>query len=394
MNRHGVLDRSLSYHGGVCRWFTCPLLILALSVATGLPAHAGEADASAAVPVPAPVPVPALEPGEAREILVFADGDRTRGKLIGRDGDMLVFQSVRFGELRVPAASATVEAAPVVGGKAVAADGTEPARLQPYTMPPSLPAGEAVVVGPAGAPVEMTPPGIWTSPAALLQAAFRFLGPWKGRFALSASLRNDTSSGEEIGVDLGFSRKWQNDEAKFESRYYFSRTDNATVRDLLKGNGLLRHDFRGPYFISYRPTAEWNRNHKVNGVAAVYVLTQEAIGIGVNLIDRKDQKVGLGVAENVFNLWTLSEESHSVRGVQSLFGEFDFSLPWRITIAGRGTWFYSLSTGDRGWEDQLEVKKMFSDTLSLGLRREARHNNPDRRIADYSLFRLQLGFDF
>jgi len=40
---------------------------------------------------------------EPREVLVFADADRVQGRLIGRDGGFLVFQSKRFGERRVAA---------------------------------------------------------------------------------------------------------------------------------------------------------------------------------------------------------------------------------------------------------------------------------------------------
>jgi hypothetical protein len=40
------------------------------------------------------------------------------------------------------------------------------------------------------------------------------------------------------------------------------------------------------------------------------------------------------------------------------------------------------------------VAKKLTETLSLGLRHEARYNAPDVRSADYSLLRLFLGFDF
>ncbi|BET65267.1 hypothetical protein ASA1KI_01850 [Opitutales bacterium ASA1] len=318
-----------------------------------------------------------------REILVFADGDRTTGNLTGRTDQFLVFRSTRFGELRVPLDEAHVERLPVAMPLA-STQPVEPSRLVPFAI-------EAV--SDDESPRFPAPRRWWSSAAEFSDSVFGFLGPWKGRLGVTFSLTGN-GEGRNLGADLGVSREWDTAVAKFNTNYYFSETNDVVGTDLLKGSGLLRHDFRGPFFVSYRPTLEWNRNHFVSGVEADYVLVQESVGLGVNLWDRPGRKVGLGVAENVFNLWTLADGDHSLRDTQSLFAEFDFALPWRMKIGGRGTWYYSIANGDRGWEDQFEITKKFSDTLSLGLRREARHNNPDERIADYSLLRLQLGLDF
>jgi len=44
--------------------------------------------------------------------------------------------------------------------------------------------------------------------------------------------------------------------------------------------------------------------------------------------------------------------------------------------------------------NKIELDKKFTETLSIGLRHELRHNNPDVRAADYRLLRLIIGFDF
>ncbi len=44
----------------------------------------------------------------ARDVLVYPDGDRVQGRLVEKTGDTIVFQSDRFGLLRVPAAGAEV----------------------------------------------------------------------------------------------------------------------------------------------------------------------------------------------------------------------------------------------------------------------------------------------
>lgn len=357
-----------------------------------------------AADTPGPAPSGDAAPGESSsDVLIFADGDRTRGKLVGRDGDFLVFQSRRFGELRVKSDTARVESIPTPETTAKGEEAVVEANPTATSLAQSpVPSAEPVPAAPTSTPSGETAASsnastferIWESPADLAVSLFHFLGPWRGRFAIASSLTQDTSRGTNLGVDLTFSRKWEADLAKFETHYYLSKTDDVVDTDLLKGNGTLRHDFKGPFFINYRPTLEWNRNHTVNGAPADYVLLQQAIGVGVNLLERGEQKIGLGIAENSFDLWTLPDHTHSTRDSQSIFIEFDLSLPWRITFTNRDVYFYSFATGEHGWEDQFELVKRFSDTLSLGLRREARRNNPDKRIADYSLLRVQLGLDF
>lgn len=349
-----------------------------VAVAGALAFHGiGRAEPSA----PRPAPSPALQ------ILILPDGDRLTGQLVRRDGDTLIFASRHVGEVRASARTARLE--PLTRpAESVATTSVKPPA-------PAAAAHEAPRVALRSKPARDSSTPWWRAPSAIGDQVAGFLGPWKGRFALALALTQDgAGSGETYGVDLSFSRKWTHDEARFDTHYYFSQVDGLVKTDLFKGSGIIRHDFRGPVFVSYRPTVEWNRNHVIAGEDADYVLGQHAIGIGVNLIDTPSRKLRLGVAENVNHLWTLDTDEHSTRDSQSLFGEVELELPWRVSVRARGTWFYTVATGDSGWEDQLEVTKKFTDTLSLGLRREARQNNPDPRIADYSLLRFQVGLDF
>jgi hypothetical protein len=47
-------------------------------------------------------------PAPARDVLVYPDGDRVQGRLVEQTEGILVFQSDRFGLLRVPATGAVV----------------------------------------------------------------------------------------------------------------------------------------------------------------------------------------------------------------------------------------------------------------------------------------------
>jgi len=318
-------------------------------------------------------------------VLVFPDGDRVRGQLIGRDGEFLVFQSQRFGEIVVPSEGVRIETPPPAP-KAV--------ETSPELDSVSEPDLEAAPAPEDAIEMRDRARPSWASPAALAMALGDFLGAWKGRFSVSSSVVTKTREQRDVALALRVQREWEETEAQLDFRYDLRKTDGITNRDILKSDGLLRHKLNERYFAHYRPSAEWNRNFEIGGAPADYVLLQQEIGVGVNLLNLEQRALRLGVAENVFSLWTLPDSTNDHRHNQSLFGEVEFELPWRISIGDRYIWFSSLSEGEQGWENRLELTKKFSDALSLGLRQESRHNNPDTRVEDFSLWRLLVGLDF
>jgi len=331
----------------------------------------------------APPPSPQSE--GPTQVLVFSDGDRVRGNLIGRDGEFLVFQSQRFGELVVPSEGVRIENIPPTP-KPVAATPPEP-KPEEETEPETPPA-ETVEMRDRARPY-------WASPAALATALGDFLGAWKGRFSVSASVITKTREQRDLALGLKVQREWEEMKAEFDFRYDLRKTEGVINTDLIKSNGLLRREISDRYFVQYRPTAEWNRNYRIAGIPAEYVLLQQELGIGIDLLTHEQRAVRLGIAENMFSVWTLSDNTNRHRDNQSLFTEIEFDLPWRISVVDRYTWFTSLfGGGEQGWENRLEVNKKFNDALSLGLRQEARRNNPDTRVEDYSLWRILIGLDF
>jgi len=104
----------------------------------------------------------------------------------------------------------------------------------------------------------------------------------------------------------------------------------------------------------------------------------------------------VGVAENFVDLWfwALGRRFHISTNMESLFAEIELDLPYAIRITGRGTWYYSLRSGDSGYENQAEISKKLTDTLSIGLRQEMRKNIPGTDVSHFSLWRVFLGMDF
>lgn len=319
----------------------------------------------------------AAEPAAAagRDMLVYQDGDRVQGRLIGRKDGVIVFQSERFGELRLPADKADVVPAKV------------PVAATPEAEPaPATPNGESAAEARGAAGLARL--------AAKLREGFK---PWSGRLAFSTEIVSDTAERSTLSLEGRLSRKWTADEAQLNGRYDFSQTNDLTTTDMLKADALWRHSFskQKNSFVQYRPTLEWNRANFRSGLPADYVLLQQEIGYGISLIAKPERKLRVGVSENLFDVWTTSPlTAHNSRTVESAFIETEWRLPWGMLLTDRGVYYYSFASQDDGWENRIELTKKFSATLSTAIRHETRQGSPDGTAQDYTRLRLLLGLDF
>jgi hypothetical protein len=323
----------------------------------------------------------AAEPAAAgRDVLVYRDGDRVQGRLVGRKDGLIVFQSDRFGELRVPADKAEV-------------------------VPAKAPASAPVAAAPAAQPAPATSNGDSAAEEARATAGLARLAaklregfkPWSGRVAFSTEIVSDTAERSTLSLEGRLSRKWSADEVQLNARYDFSQTNDLTTTDMLKGDALWRHSFskKKNSFVQYRPTLEWNRANRKAGVPADYVLLQQEIGYGISLLTRPERKLRVGVSENLFDVWTTSPPtSHNSRTVESAFIETELRLPWGLLLTDRGVYYYSFASQNDGWENRIDLTKKFSATLSTAIRHETRQGSPDGTAQDYTRLRLLLGLDF
>lgn len=347
---------------------------VAAVIGIGLGLAAGPAWAVREVPGPlyAKPVVAAVTPAPAKpalDELIFRDGDRVRGRFIERAGDTLVFQSERFGLLRVPAADAEVT----------------------LVKPPAPEvAAEVQKDDKAKVVVEFWP----FSPLAMTQALKEFFGAWHGRFNVAAEVLQDASEHDSATAEARLQRKWKRDEVQLNARYDYAAVTEQPSTDMVKADGVWRHDFPNKLFSIYRPSLEWNRAYFRDEVPADYVLLQQEVGAGVNLFDAETRKLRVGLSENLFDVWVTPTGDHISQTVESLFAEFEAKLPWRIALTDRGVWYYSFGAQDQGWENRFEINKKLTETLTIGVRHETRHNNPDVRSADYRRLRVLFGFDF
>lgn len=328
-----------------------------------------------AAEVPGPAPTPATAP--ARDELVYADGDRVLGDFVRREGDVIVFHSARFGELRVKEAEAKLVIAERPTKEVAKAEGTSPAE----------PGGEE-------GPEEVWPRWYQLRPLHLTRYLSTVFGSWHGRLAMSTEVISDASDRSAVAVAGSLRRKWKRDEAKINLRYDYAETNNLTSSDVLKGDATWNHSFGRRWYSVYHPTVEWNRAYVPSGGQATeYVLLQQEIGVGLKLYDRERGKLSVGVAENIFDVWvTAPAARHASRGQESVFTETEWKLPWQITLSDRGILYFSSS--DPGWENRFQIDKKLTETLSIGMSHELRYNNPDVRVSDYSKLKVMLGLDF
>ena len=323
----------------------------------------------------------------ARDVLFYKDGDRVQGKLLRKEDGFFIFRSDRFGELRVPDSDAVFVPAEKANGTVATAPAPEAATPASAPGSPQTPAEKAKQQEQASR-WEMFYPWVLTAKVR------NFFGPWHGKFEFSDEDYSDAATRNTVSTDAHLQRKWKNDEVDLNARYDYSRTDGLTTTDLMKADGSWRHDFPDQLFATYRPTLEWNRDYFVNNVPADYVLLQQEIGVGYNLINTPANQLRAGVSENIFSNWGLSTHDYVSHYIESVFVEASWKLPWRMTLTDRNVYYYSLISGHDGWENKIELNKKLTETLSVGIRGEDRHNNPDLRQANYRLLRFFLGFDF
>ena len=333
----------------------------------------------------------AADPVENREVLIYADGDRVRGKLVERLDGVLIFQSEKFGLLRVPVSEATVEKGD--RSAVVKAPGSAAA-----AKPAVAAAEKAREDGAKPENGEKEPTGGWAqfSPYALTQAVREYFGPWHGRIAFSTEIANDVTDRTNTTAEVRLKRKWSNDEVEGIARYDFAQSAEVTTKDVARLSGLWRRDFPRKFFGVYRPTLEWNRASKrPNGASSDYLLVQQEIGAGLNVLAAKDRKLRLGVSENFFDVWVTAPQSDRTSETSaSTFAEVEWSLPWRIQLTERGVWYPTFKNKLNGWENRIELNKKLTETLSVAVRHETRQKNPDERVRDYSLLRMLVGLDF
>lgn len=322
------------------------------------------------------------------DVLVYTNGDRVHGHFISRENNQIVFESLHFGKITVSAADARVLTA------------VRPAEIQATTTvtvtatPPDLSAE------PAEAAPKIAHGVIYNTTNQAMERLAKHLsnifGPWHGRVSFSSEVRLDDDEKSQLVLEGRMQREWAQDNVRFGARYEFGRNNGATKTDEIKAEGYWRHDFSNHLLSLYSPTLEWNRsNFTEDDVPDDYVFLQQQVGIGYNLLARDDQKLRIGVAENLFNIWRLEPKIRQYFAhTEALFFEAELTLPYHIAITDRGSWYYAFSDGATGWENQFEVAKKLSETLSLAVRQEVRHNTPGLEVKNYTLWRFLLGLDF
>jgi hypothetical protein len=337
------------------------------------------------------------------DVLVYKDGDRLQGHLVSDDGTTLVFQSPRFGELRVPVGQAKVQREPhpkpVAAAPSANTAATPAAKAAAPAAPPAAPPASASPASTAvaengehAARVEQR-----AQIGRVEQQLRKFFGPWHGRLAASTELVQGDSSRRSVLAELRIGRKWAIDELRMEATYEFRSTEGRTDTDLIRSNASWHHDLSARWFLLAHPRLELNRHYQYlpQDSNMQYLLLHQELGAGAFLIKSKKGKLSLGISGNQYDLWTLSSPYfHESKFNPAVFIEAELNLRWGIRLTERGVRYISLNDRSAGWESEFELGKKLTETLTLALHHDVRFNDPDLRVQDNSTWRMLLGFDF
>ncbi len=342
---------------------------------------------------------------DEKDALVYKDGDRLNGTLVAETEGVIVFRSDRFGELRVPAADAVVikaaersSAAIVAARKSSAPAATKPPAAGKTTVaakaaPKAQPQETAAAVAAEREADRLT---TWDrfSLSVLTARVRNFFGPWRGRMAFSTEVVSDAAKRNSNSMEGRLQRKWKSSEVQLSARYDSAETNAVKTTDILKGSGALLYNFNPKMSAHYRPSGEWNRASRRQGVRNEYVLVQQELGLGYSLLAKPGRRLRLGLSENLFDVWnTAPMPDHTSRTRESAFEEIEVALPWRMAFAQRGVW-YPFGGNTIGVENRVELNKKLTETLSTSVRHELRRDHPDANVQDFTRLRLLFAFDF
>lgn len=329
----------------------------------------------------------ALSTVRADSLLFKANNDRLKGRLLAEEGDVLVFDTERFGVMRVPRAEVTLTREDV----AAAVDGAP----VPETSAPTVVTAE----GPSHPPADHAAMADPSADAAQLVMASQHeptakRSPWRMHVAFSLELIHDASDKAEWIFELRAERKWARDELRFEPRYEYKSDNDRTTSDLLKLKTYYRHDFGRWWFAQYLPYYELNRQFSVQGVPLDYQYVRNEFGGGIRVIDRPGSILRIGVAESFYNIYLLDYPIDISLRSESVFMEAELDLPWRVSLRNRGQVLWYSDGGGQGIGNELEVTKHLNDFWWIGVRHEYRVNAPELQGDDLSKLRVFLGVDF
>jgi hypothetical protein len=308
------------------------------------------------------------------DTLVFTNGDSLTGVLLKKEGGNIVFKSTRFGELTVPENEAVVK--PATTTPAPAATPAQPA--PPPAAPATTTTATTVAAGNKPAPSDQAAkPAPWWK-------------QWHGSISTSMGIDSDLTERSLVAVNGKIGRLWEQDEVQLEGSHDYTKDAGNVTMDFLKLSGMWSHRFGKKLFSEYRSYYEHDP------VTSKASQLQQQIGIGRFLLNGGgNTKIRAGIGENLFNTWPMNEGDSTQKSVESLFTDVSFALPWRITITGRGVYYFSISGGtDAGWEGSFEFSKKLTDSFTVGFRFEVRKSNPDPRMTDFQRTRFLLGYDF
>ena len=317
--------------------------------------------------------------GRADTLVFKSNGDRLAGTYVSTENGQIVFNTERFGIMRVGQTDAVVE----VDKPAVVA--AQPAVAESKVTEGAAAFQSSMASSSADAAQLAMTPHAESAPK---------VNPWHVRLAFSTELTHDTADRTEWIFELRLERKWAKDELRIEPRYEFRSENDNTTADLFKVHGYYRHDIGRWWFLQYLPYYELNRQYTYQNLPLDYQYLRNEFGGGVRVVDQPGKILRVGVAKSFYNIHLIKYDQDVALDGESVFVEAELDLPWRVSIRDRGQFLWYSDGDDQGAANEVEVTKHLTDFWWIGIRHEFRMNAPELQGDDMSKLKLFLGVDF
>lgn len=345
--------------------------------------------------------------------LYYKDGNRITGKLVAVNPRVWIVDSDRFGRLTVPRTESDFIAVPenadfasmpetVEDLEHIVSLESEKARSNKERAEEAL-IQDAATAHPAPHTEDVEPSDESKSPLHLpswVEWVGNYVRPWKGR--LSGFAWTGQDSGEqrtEYYVSLNTSREWEKDRFEADLRYDFRKRSGILDKRRATARSQYRHRFTPKWFFTYIPYIEYDGYYDLTG-RVDYLLTQQQVGTGYYLIEREKLASTVALTYNFFAIDTIGDGINSEGAwVPALKLDNRVSLPWSFEFAQRGQLFFldlapdSVGTGF-GIENEMEIRRKFTNNFSLTLRHEYRIDYPALNSNDYDRMRLLFNYEF
>lgn len=290
------------------------------------------------------------------EVLILENGDRISGELVSEENGTIVFRSAVLGEIRVPAAGATIRQQSKdtdADQSAVAASAARAMAATPFEGPQLDRTG-----GDKSAPEEAE-------------------NPWKRRvdFGLTAQTGKKELANYSLRLEAG--RTTDRGQLNFAVNHRYGKADGALFADATDASALITRNVSEELF--------WRgqTRYETDNVLGVEHSAEQSVGLGYTLFDSERLKLDVGGGAAVRHREAYGDAARW-DGLFDAFGKFRYAVNERLSLS-QDFWMTTAPTrsDDFRLRANTALVNQLTEMLNLSIRYEVEMNRmPTGRVPD------------